>query len=150
MFQDPQNRRGVHMFTRMEARPLRARSQTLRQHRTHDLRALVALAVLVAAPVSGAFAQRRPADPPPRVMIATLASSDAGLGELAAEALRSRISRDVSNQTLFVIPRTDIENTLKASGYSTTEALQLNDAKALASLLRADEFVDGSVSKTPT
>ncbi|HZK78660.1 MAG TPA: hypothetical protein VFC35_07115 [Gemmatimonadaceae bacterium] len=84
------------------------------------------------------------------MMIATLASTDKDLGQQAAEALRSRISRDINNQKLTVIPKSDIENTLKASGYSTTESLQLNDAKALAMLLRADEFVDGSVSKTPT
>ncbi len=122
----------------------------MRPYRTRDLRALAALAALVAAPITGASAQRRPAEPPPRVMIATLASSDADLGQQAAEALRSRISRDVDNQKLIVISKSDIENTLKASGYSTTEALQLNDAKQLAMLLRADEFFDGNVSKTPT
>jgi len=122
----------------------------LRHNRTRDLRTLAVLAALVAAPVTGASAQRRPADPPPRVMVTTLASSDKDLGQQAAEAIRSRISRDVNAQKLTVIPKTDIENTLKASGYSTTESLQLNDAKALAILLRADEFVDGNVSKTPT
>ena len=122
----------------------------MRHYRTRDLRTLAALAALLAAPISGASAQRRPPEPPPRVMIATLASTDKDLGQQAAEALRSRISRDVNNQKLTVIPKSDIENTLKASGYSTTESLQLNDAKALAMLLRADEFVDGSVSKTPT
>jgi tetratricopeptide (TPR) repeat protein len=83
-------------------------------------------------------------------MVATLSSPDKDLGQQAAEAIRSRISRDVNNQKLTVIPKGDIENTLKASGYSTTESLQLNDAKALAVLLRADEFIDGNVSKTPT
>ena len=122
----------------------------MRHYRNRDLLALTALAALIASPISGASAQRRPADPPPRVMIATLSSPEKDLGQLAAEALRSRISRDVNNQKLVVIPKADIENTLKASGYSTTESLQLNDAKALAILLRADEFVDGNVSKTPT
>ncbi|HUQ47436.1 MAG TPA: hypothetical protein VM053_04220 [Gemmatimonadaceae bacterium] len=122
----------------------------MRLNRNRDLLALTALAALIASPLSGASAQRRPPEPPPRVMIATLSSPDKDLGQQAAEALRSRISRDVNNQKLVVIPKADIENTLKASGYSTTESLQLNDAKALAMLLRADEFVDGNVSKTPT
>ena len=122
----------------------------MRHNRIRDLHALVALTALAAAPFSGATAQRRPADPPPRVMVATLASPDKDLGQQAAEAIRSRLSRDVNAQKLTVIPRNDIENTLKASGYSTTEALQPSDAKALAILLRADEFVDGNVSKTPT
>ena len=122
----------------------------MRHNRIRDLHALVALTALAAAPFSGATAQRRPADPPPRVMVATLASPDKDLGQQAAEAIRSRLSRDVNAQKLTVIPKNDIENTLKASGYSTTEALQPSDAKALAILLRADEFVDGNVSKTPT
>ncbi|MEO7367239.1 MAG: hypothetical protein ABIZ36_04735 [Gemmatimonadaceae bacterium] len=122
----------------------------MRHNRNTDLLTLAVLAALVVAPFTSASAQRRPADPPPRVMVATLASSEKDLGPQAAEAIRSRISRDVNAQKLTVIPKTDIENTLKASGYSTTEALQLNDAKALASLLRADEFVDGIVTKTPT
>ena len=122
----------------------------MRHNRNRELLALTALAALIASPLSGASAQRRPPEPPPRVMIATLSSPDKDLGQQAAEALRSRISRDVNSQKLVVIPKADIENTLKASGYSTTESLALNDAKALASLLRADEFVDGNVTKTPT
>ncbi|MEO5904020.1 MAG: hypothetical protein ABIQ55_08420, partial [Gemmatimonadaceae bacterium] len=122
----------------------------MRHNRSSDLRTLAVLAALVAAPVASAHAQKRPPDPPPRVMVATLSSSEKDLGPQAAEAIRSRISRDVNAQKLVVIPKNDIENTLKASGYSTTEALQLNDAKALATLLRADEFVDGVVTKTPT
>src|SRR5665647_2481508 len=121
---DPQHRIGVQMFTHLETRTLLARSLTLLQYRTRDLRALTALAALIAAPISGASAQRRPPEPPPRVMIATLASTDKDLGQQAAEALRSRISRDINNQKLTVIPKSDIENTLKASGYSTTESLQ--------------------------
>ncbi|HVF38321.1 MAG TPA: BTAD domain-containing putative transcriptional regulator, partial [Gemmatimonadaceae bacterium] len=108
------------------------------------------LTAFVAVPVSSASAQRRPPEPPPKVMISTFASSDKDLGIQAAEALRSRISRDIDDRRLTVIPKADINNTLTASGYSTTEALQPNDAKALANLLRADEYVEGTVSKTPT
>ena len=100
----------------------------MRHNRNRDLLALTALAALIASPISGASAQRRPPEPPPRLMIPTLSSPDKDLGQQAAEALRSRISRDVNNQKLIVIPKADIENTLKASGYSTTESLQLNDA----------------------
>lgn len=107
------------------------------------------MAALVAAPLT-ASAQRSAANPAPRVMVATLQSTDAQLGQQAADALRSRISHDIDNQKVVVISKQDIENTLKASGYSTTEALQLGDARALAVLLRADEFLDGVVTKTPT
>lgn len=107
----------------------------------------IALATLTAIP---ADAQRRRTEPPPRVMVATLESAEPGVGVQAAEVLRARITRDVNERDLTVIPKADIENTLKASGYSTTEALGPNDAKALASLIRAKEYIDGAVTRTPT
>ena len=106
-----------------------------------------ALALLV-APLA-ASAQRRPPEPTPRVMVATFASADKDLGLQAAEAIRARITRDADARKLIVIPKADINNTLTASGYSTTESLADNDARALAVLLRADEYVVGTVTKTP-
>ena len=83
-------------------------------------------------------------------MVATFQSTDKELGIKAAEELRNRITRDADARKLTVIPKGDINKTLEASGYSTTEALQPNDAKALATLLRADEYIDGIATKTPT
>jgi len=108
------------------------------------------MAALAALPVAAASAQRRPPDPVPRVMIATFMSADKDLGQKAAEELRKRVTRDADARKLVVIPKVDINKTLEASGYSTTEALQPNDAKALASLLRADEYIEGVAIKTPT
>jgi tetratricopeptide (TPR) repeat protein len=122
----------------------------LRNTAIFDRRAVAALAVLLMVPAADAGAQRRPADPPPRVMVATFASADKDLGIQTAEALRNRITRDTDVRRLVVIPKADINNTLTASGYSTTEALAPNDARALAMLLRADEYIDGTTSRTPT
>ncbi len=122
----------------------------MRHYRISDRRMLAALAAFIALPLAGASAQRRQAEPVPRVMIATFSSGEKDLGIQAAEALRSRVTRDADVRRLVVIPKADINNTLNASGYSTTEALQPNDAKALASLLRADEYLEGMVTKTPT
>ena len=83
-------------------------------------------------------------------MITTFQSTDKDLGQKAAEELRNRVTRDADARKLVVIPKTDIVKTLEASGYPATEALQPNDAKALATLLRADEYIDGVVTKTPT
>ncbi|MBA2686463.1 MAG: hypothetical protein H0U64_00025 [Gemmatimonadaceae bacterium] len=106
------------------------------------------IAVLLSAAVSTAEAQKQRTEQlAPRIMVPTLASSDKELGIQAAEAIRARLTRDVRPQSLFVIPKADIYNTLQASGYSTTEALGANDAKALATLLRADHYIDGSVSR---
>ena len=121
----------------------------MRHYRNSRRRATVALAAIIAVPVAGASAQRQAA-PVPRVMVATFASSDKDLGLKAAEELRNRITRDVDARKLVVIPKVDINKTLEASGYSTTESLQPNDAKALAMLLRADEYIEGVATKTPT
>ena len=112
------------------------------------IRRVTVFAAVTALPIAAASAQRRP-EPPPRVMVATFQSADKELGIKAAEELRNRITRDVDARKVFVIPKVDINKTLEASGYSTTEALQPNDAKALATLLRADEYIDGVVTKTP-
>ena len=110
---------------------------------------MLAMAAVMASPIAGASAQRRPPEPVPRVMVTTFQSADKEVGVKAAEELRNRLSRDVDARKVFVIPKVDISKTLEASGYPTTEALQPNDAKALASLLRADEYIDGVVTKTP-
>jgi tetratricopeptide (TPR) repeat protein len=109
---------------------------------------VLALGVL-AAPVV-ASAQRAPANPPPRVMVATFCSADKDVGQKAGDALRDRITRDADARKLTVIPKNDINKTLEASGYSTTECLGPTDAKALATLLRADEYVEGVATRTPT
>jgi tetratricopeptide (TPR) repeat protein len=111
---------------------------------------IVAMAAVAALPLTGASAQRNPPAPVPRVMVATFQSADKDLGVKTADELRNRITRDVDARKLIVIPKSDIAKTLEASGYPTTEALQPNDAKALATLLRADEYIDGVVTKTPT
>jgi tetratricopeptide (TPR) repeat protein len=85
-----------------------------------------------------------------RVMIPTLQSSDKELGVQAAEAIRSQLSKQTNIRDLVVVPKADINNSLASSGYNTTEALAPGDAKALASLVRAPQYLDGTVTKTPT
>jgi tetratricopeptide (TPR) repeat protein len=107
-----------------------------------------AVALILSAAGTTAHAQRRTEQLAPRIMVPTLASTDKELGIQAAEAIRARLTRDVRPDRLFVIPKNDIYNTLQASGYSTTEALGANDAKALANLLRADHYIDGTATRS--
>jgi tetratricopeptide (TPR) repeat protein/TolB-like protein len=95
-------------------------------------------------------AQSRNAAPQtgPRIMVGTLRSTDKKLGTDMAEAIRSRISQDVPVKQLWVVPKADVNNALEGSGFSTTEALSPNDAKELARVLRADFYVEGTVTKT--
>ena len=128
---------------------------TVKERRRHA-RTMVVLFVGTVA--SGAFATmnaqtqtlQRGQTAGPRFMVPTFRSTERGLGLQAAEAIRERMGQDFQLKTLWIVPKSDIMTTLVNSGYSTTEALSSNDARALAQLLRAEEYVEGNVEKTPT
>jgi tetratricopeptide (TPR) repeat protein len=126
------------MFTDLEVIPLKARLG-------NSGLVLGLLAVVVASPV---LAQSTKTGE--RVMIPTLQSTDKDLGVQAAEAIRNQLQKQSNIRDLVVVPKADINNSLASSGYSTTEALAPGDAKALASLVRAPQYVEGTVTKTPT
>jgi len=126
------------MFTVLEVTPLKARLLDSGL----VLTALFALAASPALAQSGKTGER--------VMIPTLQSSDKELGVQAAEAIRSQLSKQTNVRDLVVVPKADINNSLASSGYSTTEALAPGDAKALATLVRAPQYLEGTVTKTPT
>ena len=126
------------MFTVLEVTPLKARL------RNSGL-VLTAFAAFAASPVlaqSGKTGER--------VMIPTLQSPDKELGVQAAEAIRNQLTKQTNIRDLVVVPKADINNSLASSGYSTTEALAPGDAKALATLVRAPQYLEGTVTKTPT
>ena len=84
-----------------------------------------------------------------RLMVPALKSSDKKVGVLAEDAIISRLNQDISYKQLWVIPKNDVANTLEASGFPPNEPLSPNDAKELAKILRADEYLEGTVTKTP-
>lgn len=106
------------------------------------------LATLVAGIPSILVAQRPGADVP-RILVATFQSNDRNAGVEAGDAIRQRVTQEVPQRDLWVISKNDINNTLEASGYRPDSALSANDLKELAKLLRADEILDGTVTKTP-
>ncbi len=129
---------GYRMFTDWEVIPLmkaRLRLSGL----------LVALATVGVSPL---LAQSNKTGD--RVMIPTLQSADKELGVQAAEAIRNQLQKQTNLRELVVVPKADINNSLTSSGYSTTEALAPGDAKALATLVRAPQYLEGTVTKTPT
>src|ERR1700694_5355590 len=129
---------GVRMITDLEVIPLKVRLR-------HSGFVLTALAAFAAMPV---LAQSTKTGE--RVMIPTLQSSDKDLGVQAAEAIRNELQKQTNIRDLVVVPKADINHSLQSSGYSTTEALAPGDAKALATLVRAPQFLEGTVTKTPT
>lgn len=85
-----------------------------------------------------------------RVMVSVFKASEKGqLGVQAADAVRSHMTSEFPFKQVYVLPKQDINATLEASGFPTADALQPHDARALANLLRADEYVTGTVTKTP-
>lgn len=127
------------MFTVLEVIPLKARL-------SHSALGFAVAALLTAVGPS-AEAQQKTGE---RVMIPTLQSADKELGGQAAEAIRNQLQKQTNVRELVVVPKADIVNSLTSSGYSPTEALAPGDAKALATLVRAPQYLDGVVTKTPT
>jgi len=126
---------------------------TVKARRSH---ALTVVGTIIGLVASGAFATvnaqtqtlQRGQTAGPRFMVPTFKSQERGVGLQAAEAVRERMGQDFQLKTLWIVPKSDIMTTLVNSGYSTTEALSSNDARALAQLLRAEEYVEGNVEKT--
>src|SRR2546423_1567448 len=135
---DPRTRRWVRMFTDLEVIPLKV---SLR----HSGLVLAAAVAMGSAPLVAQSTKTGD-----RVMIPTLQSSDKELGVQAAEAIRNQLQKQTNLRDLVVVPKADINNSLTSSGYSTTEALAPGDAKALATLVRAPQYLEGSVTRTPT
>jgi tetratricopeptide (TPR) repeat protein len=103
----------------------------------------LALATLVLAVGPSAHAQ----DAKSRITVMTFQSNDKGTGAKAADELRNQLKDKFDAKDVYVLPTKDVNNTLEQSGFSPTEPLAPNDEKALANLLRADEYVTGSVNK---
>jgi tetratricopeptide (TPR) repeat protein len=121
--------------------------KTLKARNCQALAAIAAGLVASIAPLAPMAAQTtRTADPnAPRLVVEVFRSPEKNAGVQASDAIRTRISQDVSVKNLWVLPKQDITSNLEASGFPTTEALNMNDARALAQLLRGDVFLVGDV-----
>jgi tetratricopeptide (TPR) repeat protein len=116
----------------------------------------VIAAVLIGLAIQGSATEldaqqqtlQRGQTPGPRFMVPVLRSSERNLGAQLADQLRERLGGDFMMRTLWIIPKSDIDNALEQSGYSKTEPLNANDARQLANLIRAEEYVEGTITKT--
>ena len=110
------------------------------------------VAALGATEVSTLEAQRRPVAPPadaPRFPVLPLKSADKKVAVQAADAIRSRLSSTYRIRDMYVIPRADVEAILQGSGFPPDEAPDPITARLLAAQLRGDEYLEGSVTRTP-
>jgi len=115
---------------------------------------LVAVLALAAASAP-ALAQRQPpvqrGGPPgegtPYILVSPFHAPTRELALEAAEELRSRLQSEHSAKDLFVITRSSIESTLRASGYPVDSALSVTDLMELARSLHAEYVVDGTATR---
>ena len=119
-------------------------------HRSALSAAGLACALAVSAMPSVLGAQMRPQGPGPdtKRAVVTTFRGDPAAGVKLADEIRSRIQSDFNIRQLMPVSKKDIDNTLVASGYRPDSALSANDIKELAKLVRGDEVIDGTVTRT--
>lgn len=113
------------------------------------LGALVVAAALLSPATSSAQRTRviTPPEGTARFMVPTLRSSEKGLGMQGADAIRSRLRQDFPTKDLWVISKENICALLEASGFACDNAPERVTAKLLAQQLRADEYLEGNITK---
>jgi len=110
--------------------------------------AAVAMAVSATASVAGAQVPRQGPGQNTKRVVVTAFRGDVEGGVKLADEIRNRVSNDFNIRELMPVSKKDIDNTLVSSGYKPDSALAPNDIKELAKLVRGDEVIDGTVTKT--
>ena len=83
----------------------------------------------------------------PTFMVPVFRSSERGLGVQIADVVRDRLMSDNLMTSMWVVSKKDLSANLELSGYSVTDALSEGDLKQLATFIRAEEYVDGVVTR---
>ncbi len=132
--------------------PLEVTKVKARKHFARSVPALLfGLASLSSTGELGAQAQQtisRGQTAGPRFMVPVFRSNERNLGWQFADELRERMMGDFMGRTLWIIVKSDIETALEQSGYSKTEPVNSNDARQLANIVRAVEYMEGAINKT--
>jgi tetratricopeptide (TPR) repeat protein len=83
----------------------------------------------------------------PTFMVPVFRSAERGLGVQVADVVRDRLMSDNLMTSMWVVSKKDLHANLELSGYSYTDALSESDLKQLAVFIRAEEYVDGVVTR---
>jgi tetratricopeptide (TPR) repeat protein len=112
------------------------------------VRSWLGLTLAFTASIAGAQSPPRQHDPDAQKLLVVPAfNGDKSISCKAAMEVRDKIEDDLDGRHLWVVSRSNIEETLKASGFPVCDPITPSDAKQLSSQLRADEYVDGTISK---
>jgi predicted Zn-dependent protease len=112
------------------------------------VRSWLGLALVFCASIAGAQSPPRQHDADAlKLLVVPAYNGDKTIACKAAMETRDKIEDDLDGRHLWVVSRTNIEETLKASGFPVCDPITPSDAKQLSSQLRADAYVDGTISK---
>jgi tetratricopeptide (TPR) repeat protein len=112
------------------------------------VRSWLGLALVFCASIAGAQSPPRQHDADAlKLLVVPAFNGDKTIACKTAMEVRDKIEDDLDGRHLWVVSRTNIEETLKASGFPVCEPITASDAKQLSSQLRADAYVDGTISK---
>jgi tetratricopeptide (TPR) repeat protein len=85
----------------------------------------------------------------PHILVATFQSDSKATGVDVAGVVRRRLQDAYSAKALYVVPKSQIDATLKSSGYPPDSVLSLSDLMALGGQVHADEVLDAYATKSP-
>ena len=113
------------------------------------------LAVLASMSTAHRVGAQQPAlrtgqTPGPRFLVGTLDADGSKIGFQVANAVRERIASDFDMKTLWVVPESVITAGLKNSGFANDQPLSKSELRQLSQMFRADEALNGVVSRTPS
>ena len=112
------------------------------------VRSWLGLALAFSTSIAGAQSPPKQHDPDAlKLLVVPAFNGDKSISCKAAMEVRDRIEDDLDGRHLWVVSRDNIEQTLKASGFPVCDPITPSDAKQLSSQLRADAYVDGTISK---
>jgi tetratricopeptide (TPR) repeat protein len=80
-------------------------------------------------------------------MVPVFRSAEKGLGVTAADHVRDELMNDNLMTSMWVISKKDLKANLELSGYSDADALSSSDLKQLAQFIKAEEYLDGTVTR---
>ena len=115
-------------------------------------RALGAAILLLTAitPVGNPLgAQRRQEFTQQGLLVSPFSSADKKLGNHLADEVRGRVEKAANKHELEVIDERAMSNALTNAGFAPDLAPDLSQVRALSRFLRADEYLMGTVDRTP-
>ncbi|MGH7620750.1 MAG: tetratricopeptide repeat protein, partial [Gemmatimonadaceae bacterium] len=85
----------------------------------------------------------------PQILVAVFSGPDHAMAVETTNETRRRIQQEHSARELYAVTKSNIDNTLKASGYQPDSALSVSDVMVLAKQVHGDYVLDGTVTKGP-